>query len=289
MSSILSDELAAVDAPGPADGPAPRPSVLALTFRGILRAEWIKLRTVRSTRMTCFAALVAVIGLGALAAAVSAGDITAPEGPRHAGGFGSATDPTAISLSGVLLAQLIVAVIGVLAVTNEYGTGMIRAYFAAVPTRLPLLWAKAIVVAVVVTAGSLIAAVVAFLVGQSVLGSGVDLGDPGVVRAVLGAALYLGVISVLGVAVGALLRHTAGSVAVLFATLLIIPQLLVAILPGDWSTAITPYLPSNAGSALMTVSGSDTLLAPAAGAAVLAGWVGLLLVGAAWRMRTTDA
>jgi len=293
MSDLLdTDDRAAtpVTASSPEQTPRPeRLSGLAVTFPRVLKSEWIKLRSLRSTRITVLAAVLAVVGLGALAAAVSAGDIVAPSGPGHQGGFGTATDPTGISLSGVLLAQLIVAVIGVLTITNEFGNGMIRTYFAAVPKRLPLLWAKSIVVAAVVAVGGLIGAVVAFVLGQAVLNRGVTFGDAGVLRAVVGAAGYLAGIAVLGVAVGASLRHTAGSVAVLFASLLIIPQLIGVVLPDDWADAVTPYLPSNAGSAMMSVSGSDTLLAPGVGAAVFAGWVALLLAGAAWRMKAKDA
>ena len=105
----------------------------------------------------------------------------------------------------------------------------------------------------------------------------------------LGSGLYLAGIGVLGIAVGALLRNTAGAISVVVATLLIVPGLARLVLPEDWNTTITPYLPSNAGSAFTSVTGSDTLLGPVGGAAVFVGWLVVLLVGAAVMIRRRDA
>ena len=146
-------------------------------------------------------------------------------GPRG-GGFASA-DPTAISLAGVTLAQLIVGILGVLFISNEYANGMIRSTFAAVPRRLPVLWAKAIVLGAVLAVVMVLASIAAFLVGQQLLGDGrsTTLAADGVLRAVIGSGLYLAGIGILGIAVGALMRNTAGAIAVVVASLLIIPGL----------------------------------------------------------------
>jgi ABC-2 type transport system permease protein len=258
---------------------------LAVTMPRVVKSEWIKLRTVRSTVITVLGAAAAVIAIGALAASVSAGTVVPPGGRA----FGEATDPTGVSMSGVMLAQLVVAVVGVLAISNEYSNGMIRSYFAAVPARLPVLWAKTIVVGVVVSVVSMLATLIAFFVGGSILGSGVTLSDPGVLRAVLGSGLYLGGIAVLAVAVGALLRHTAGSISVLFVSLLLLPNLIGLLLPDSWADSISPYLPTNAGAAFTSVVPAGNLLSVGAGIAVFLGWIVVLIGGAAWRMTHKDA
>ena len=272
----------------------PRPSAtssqLAVTQRRVIGSEWIKFRSVRSwTIMSAVAALL-MIAFGALAASVASGAVPT-SGPRPGGGPFAATDPTAISLSGTTLTQLIVGVLGVLFISNEYANGMIRATFAAVPRRLPVLWAKVIVLAGSLVVLMVVAGLASFLLGQLILGDGKNttLGADGVLRAVLGSGLYLAGIGVLGVAVGALLRNTAGAISVVVATLLIVPGLARLVLPADWNTTITPYLPSSAGSAFTSVTGSDTLLGPAAGAAVFVGWLVVLLAGAAIMIRRRDA
>jgi ABC-type transport system involved in multi-copper enzyme maturation permease subunit len=265
---------------------------LAVTRRRVLRSEWIKLRSVRSWMIMISSAAAVLVAFGALAASVASGDVTpANSTPPAGGGPFASSDPTALSLAGVTLAQLIVGILGVLLISNEYANGLIRNTFAAVPRRLPVLWAKATVLAVTLAVVMVIAALAAFFVGQAILGSdrGTTLAADGVLRAVIGSGLYLAGIGVLGIAVGALLRNTAGAIAVIVASLLIIPGLLGVVLPDSWSDAITPYLPSDAGSAFTSVTGSSTLLSPGAGAAVFIGWVVLLLAGAAVLIRRRDA
>jgi ABC-2 type transport system permease protein len=114
------------------------------------------------------------------------------------------------------------------------------------------------------------------------------IGDSGVLRSLLGAGLYLGLVGVLGVALGALLRSSAGAITLLAGVLLIVPGL-TSLLPDSWSDTISPYLPSNAGSAVMTLTQTGDSLGPWAGLAVFAGWVALALAGAAYRMMRTDA
>ncbi|HEY5114087.1 MAG TPA: ABC transporter permease, partial [Nakamurella sp.] len=185
---------------------------LAVTQRRVVRSEWIKLRSVRSWTVMALAAAVLMIAFGALAASVASGAVT-QTGPRPGGGPFASTDPTAISLAGVTLAQLIVGVLGVLFISNEYANGMIRSTFAAVPRRLPVLWAKALVLFGVLAGLMVVATLASFLVGQAILGDGKNttLAADGVLRAVLGAGLYLTGIGVLGIAVGALMRNTAGA------------------------------------------------------------------------------
>ena len=168
----------------PTTAPVAAPPVLRVTTARVIRSEWIKLRSLRSTAITLVAALAVVIGLGVLATTVVAGGGTAgPPGSQ-------AVDPTDLSLSGVTLGQLIIGVLGVLVVTGEYSTGMIRSTFSAVPSRLPVLWAKIVVFGSVVLAISLVGSVVAFVGSQAVLGAdSVTFGDDGVLRSVVGAAV----------------------------------------------------------------------------------------------------
>ena len=270
-------------------------SSLKVTQWRVIRSEWIKLRSVRSWLVMIGAAVVVVVGMGALAAAVAAGAVTAPT-PPGAGGAATgrnpfaATDPTALSMAGVTLAQLIVGVLGVLLVSNEYANGSIRNWFGAVPRRLPVLWGKAAVLTVTLAVVMVLACLAAFLLGQTILGDAksTTLAADGVFRAVIGSGLYLAGIGLFGIAIGSLLRNTAGAIAVVVASLLIIPGLIGLILPDSWNQNISPYLPSAAGQAFTTAHPADTLLSSGVGAAVFVGWLVVLLGGAALLIRRRD-
>ncbi|MDX6332331.1 MAG: type transport system permease protein [Streptomycetaceae bacterium] len=248
----------------------------------VIHSEWIKLRTLRSTGYTFLAAVVALIGFGLLFSAVTANRwSTLP--PDEVG------NPALISLRGYFLAQLAIGVLGVLVISGEYATGMIRATLAAVPKRLPVLWAKALVFTAATWVLMTVATLVAFLAGQALLGShGTSLGDPGVTREVLGTGLYLTVVGLFGVAIGALVRNTAGGIATVFGVLLVVPVLAEA-LPTSWSDHINQYLPSNAGQALISLHQQAHTLAPWTGFAVFCGYAALALAGAAVALKRRDA
>ena len=283
------------DIAAPASGLRDTASIrrLRVTFPRVVVSEWYKFATLRSSWITLATAVAVVIGLGALAAGVAAGDVQ-PQRPGGGAGGGrgfAGLDPTSLTLTGASLAQIILGILGVLLVSGEYSSGMVRASLAAVPRRLPVLWGKAIVIGAVSLVVAIPATFVAFLLGQRILGDHVhaSLSDPGVLRAVLGTGVYLAAIAVLGVAIGALLRHAAGSIGVLFVLLLVAPGLLGLVLPDSWSQAIVPYLPSNAGAAFTSVVPADGLLAAGPGAAVLAAWIVVLLGTAAVLLRRRDA
>lgn len=269
---------------------------LKVTTPRVIGSEWFKFASLRSSWITLAAALAIIVGFGALAAGVAAGDIQ-PTGPRGGaagagpdpGSFG--IDPTSLSLAGAMLAQIVLGILGVLAISGEYSSGMIRASLAAVPRRLPVLWGKAVVIGVTSLVVAVPSTFVAFFVGQAILGEGANasLSDPGVTQAVLGTGVYLAAIALLGLALGALLRHTAGGIGVLFVVLLVAPGLLPLVLPDSWSEVIVPYLPSNAGTSFTSVTAIDGMLSAGAGAAVLAGWIVVLLGGAAVLLRRRDA
>ena len=181
--------------------------------------------------------------------------------------------------------------LGVLAITAEYSTGMIRATLAAVPRRLPVLWAKAAVYAAVVFVLALPAVGAAFLVGQSILAGRhieIALSHPGVPRALVGAALYLTVIGVFGLGLGAIMRSTAGGIAVFAAILFVIPPL-TNVLPQSWQDAADPYLPSNAGEAVFSLTGGPHTLRPWTGFAVLCAYTAVTLAVAAALLLRRDA
>ncbi len=261
---------------------------LAVTFPRVLKSEWIKLRSIRSIVITLLASAVVVVGIGLLAAAVQTGNITpSGGGPRRGQGFG--TDPTGISLAGVQLAQLIVAIVGVLLVSSEYSTGSIRGTLSAVPRRWPVLLSKVAVLGVVTFVVELAAVVIAFFTGQAVLGSkGVSIGAPGVIAAVIGAAVFLTATALIGVALGFLLRSTASGIAVTVVAFFLLPGIL-----GLFSTRIQddirPYLPSSAGTSLTSVTHTAEYLNywPALG--LLSGYVVVLIGGALLRMMRSDA
>lgn len=237
-----------------------------------------KLRTVPSTAWSLLATVALIVGVGA---AYSLVRVTRP--PREPSAF----DPTAVSLAGTQLAQIAVGVLGVLLITNEYATGAIRTSLAAVPRRLPLLWGKAGVVALVTLVLCLPATVVAFLVGQSILSAehlDTTLGQPGTTRAVLGSALYLAAVGLLGLGLGALLRGTAGAVSALFGVLFAF-QLVAGLLPENWSDHAYKYLPVPAGSAVTFVQPDSAALAPWAGFGLFCGYVAVVLALGAWRLR----
>ncbi|MCK9895733.1 ABC transporter permease [Frankia sp. AgB32] len=276
---------ATLERPGSADGPAAAAGYRVTQLR-VLRSEWTKLRSLRSTLFSLLAAIVFVVGLGCLISWARA-DHWNQESPLERLTF----DPTSVSLSGVFLAQLAIGVLGVLTFSGEYGTGMIRATLTAVPHRLPVLWAKAAVFAVVTFVLMTISAFAAFFLGQAMLSSRhieTTLGHPGVLTAVLGGGLYLTVVGLLGVGLGALIRSTAGGIATLFGVLLVLP-LIVHFLPSNWSTNIDPYLPSSAGQAILAVVPDPTSMAPWNGFALFCGYAAALLAGAAVALRRRDA
>ncbi len=249
-----------------------------VTFPRVTRAEWIKFRSLRSSWLTLALIVLFVIGLGAAFSAARAAHWSRID-PAERAMF----DPTATSLGGVFLAQLAVGVLGVLVVTGEYASGTVRATFMAVPRRLPVLFAKIVVFAVTLLAVTLPSVFIAFVLGQQVLSSKhieTTLSAPHVTRAVVGAALYLTVVGLFGIALGWLLRQTAGAIATLFGLLLVLP-ILMHFLPSSWSDAVGKWLPGNAGQAVLTVRPEAHSLGPWTGFAVLCAYVVAALVASA--------
>jgi ABC-2 type transport system permease protein len=253
----------------------------------ILLSEWTKLRSLRSTAYTLLALAVLAIGLGALiSSGAGAGYPELTQAERDA------FDPTQLSTQSYLAAQLALGVLGVLVITGEYATGMIRTSLTAVPRRERLLAAKAAVFAVVALVAGLVVGFGAFLLGQVTLaGAGAPhttLTEPHVARAVAGAGLYLATIGLLGVAVGTIVRSTAGGITVLVAVTLLVPAFGQG-LPGGWGERLVRWWPTTAGSRVMTVKSDPDLLGPWAGYGVLCVAVAATLVAAFAVLRARDA
>ncbi|HTI26824.1 MAG TPA: ABC transporter permease subunit [Kutzneria sp.] len=267
--------------------PQPLPDDIRVTQLRVMRSEWHKFWSLRSSYFTLAATLIAMIGFGGLFAAV-----TANRWPHMRPVEQAHFDPTAVSLRGFYLAQLVVGVLGVLIVTGEYSTGMIRSSLGAAPRRLPVLVGKAVVFAVITLVVTVVTAFVAFFLGQYLLSSQhieTTIGADGVARAVVGTALYLTVVGLMGVGLGFVVRSTAGAIASLFGILLVLPVLGEA-LPTDWATNIDPYLPSNAGQQLMVVHPDPAaLLGPWSGFAVFCGYAAVALILGAVLLRRRDA
>jgi ABC-2 type transport system permease protein len=246
----------------------------------LLRSEWAKLASVRSTYWNLVVAAAAIVVVGVVAA------ISAAHSHTDTVGF----DPVSNSLGGVMVAQLAIGVLGVLTVTSEYSTGMIRSTFAAAPQRGTLIAAKAAVFGAIAFAVGLIASLVTFLVGQAILGSqGVSLGTPGALRAVIGVGAYLGLLGVLAIGLGTVIRRSAGAIAVLVGLLLVIPAL-APLLPTAIRDTVGKFLPYIAGQAIFnTTTNDNTTLSPWAGLAVFALYAILALAIAIVLIRHRDA
>ncbi len=259
-----------------------------VTLAGVIRAEWIKLRSLRSTWYSLLAAVLIIVGLGTLFAGLHAHRMEQNIGPDGKIFF----DATQVSLRGVFLAQLAIGVLGVLVITGEYSTGMIRSSIAAVPHRQPVLLAKALVFAVITFVVSLASTFVGFLLGQQAQASThaqASLSTPGAERAILGGAIYLTLIGLLAVGLGFLIRNTAGAIATLFGIVLVAP-LLVTALPTPYSTDVAKYLPLNAGTQIIaTINPDPDLLAPWTGIGVTALYALVALIAGGLVLSRRDA
>jgi hypothetical protein len=256
-------------------------------LRGAIAAEWIKVRTVPSTYLTMFCAIILSLSLGFIDTTSVAHHWAAMSAADRAD-----FDPAGDSFVGLIFAQLAFGVLGVLAISTEYGTGMIRATLAAVPRRRTLFAAKALVVAAVTLTLGEVSAFAAFFLGQAMLTPAhlnVSLSDPGVLRAVSSAGLYLCVVAVTGYGIGAFLRHSAGAIATMFGiTFLAWP---VARALEGWSYLPDKLVLSNAADVIAqvhAVAAKPRLPSPSLAYLDLAAYVIVALALGAWRT-TRDA
>ncbi|MEZ0088922.1 ABC transporter permease [Streptacidiphilus sp. EB129] len=273
--------------PASAPARAERPAYKVTAAR-VLRSEWAKFWSLRSSWITLGLALFFILAFGLIRAARYKSDITSG---HHLDPDVLAANAVSLSLFGLNFGQLALGVLGVLVTAGEYSTGMIRSTLASVPRRLPVLWSKALVFGLVALVISWIGAFVAFGFGSGIVSgtkAALTLSDAGVLRALFMSGLYLALVGVCGAALGSLLRSVAGGIAILVGVLLLVPGL-VLLLPTTWQNNVSEYLPSHAGDAMYAVHQGANTLSPVGGLLVLAGWTALALGGAAYRLVRSDA
>ena len=260
---------------------------LKVTQARVVRSEWTKFRSLKSTMWTLLVGVVLMIGIGALFSAVNANQYSGFSASDKA-----SFDAISTSLNGITFAQLAIGVLGVLIVSGEYNTGMIRSSLTAVPRRLPVLWGKLTVFGGVVLGVSLVASFASFLLGQSLLdgaGVGVSLSADGAFRSVIGAALYLTLAGIIGMTLGSLMRNTAAGISTFVGVFFVLPPL-ANLLPSSIANHVVQFFPSNAGAVLYGSSrGLTNPLSWSGGLAVLCGYAVVLVAAAAWRLQRRDA
>ena len=255
---------------------------------GVIRSEWTKLRSVRSTMWSLLVTVVLTIGIGILATSVVASRWTRLDIVDRL-----TFDPVRQSLTGLLFAQLALGVLGVLVVSAEYGTGTIRSTLAAVPNRPLVLASKVAVFGTVALVVSEVVSFGAFAIGQSILrGStpSATLSTPGALRAVVGGGIYLTVLGLLALGLAAVIRHTAGAISAFVGVLLILP-LIVQALPTSVVDAVGKYLPANIGVTMTSLRPrlSEHDFGPWVGLAILGGYALLALLAGGFLMVRRDA
>ena len=241
-----------------------------LAFHRVLLSEWTKLRSVRSTIWSLVAGFLLTIAFPLIFSVVTrthwSSMSPSDRADRH---------PLDIALAGVNVAQLAIAVLGVLLISAEYSTGSIRSTFTAVPKRLPVLWAKLLDYAALSFALMVPAVLVSFFASQAIVQSipqlQISFSQPGVARSVLGGALYVMLVGVFALAIGAIVRNTAGGIATFAAIFFVLPPLMFT-LPTSWNNAISQYLPSEAGRQVFALHHAAHTLTPLTGGLVFAAY-----------------
>jgi ABC-2 type transport system permease protein len=258
-------------------------------FGGLLRAEWTKLRSVRSTMWSLLLLVILTLGFSALFTWLTVSQWSKSSVSEQQQ---IVADPVSTILgAGFQLSQLTICVLGVMVMASEYSTGMIRSSLLAVPKRTPMLWAKSAVFAVVVFVVAEVAAFPSFFIGAAFLHSKapVALGDPGVLRAIFGAGLYLAVLGLFALAIGGLVRHTAAAITGIIGFVLVLAPL-AQLLPGSFGKHVHAYLPSEAGHLIAQAhQGRNDLLSPWQGFGVFCLWAAALLAAAAYLLNRRDA
>ncbi|MEO5723276.1 MAG: ABC transporter permease subunit [Ilumatobacteraceae bacterium] len=252
----------------------------------VVRSEWLKMRSLRSSWLTMALAIISIPGIG-IAIAWSTERDWANMRVRQKARFNPLADP----MSGFNLAQLAVGVLGVLLIAGEYSGGMIRATLAAVPKRLPVLWAKLVVFTTLTLVTMVPLAVLTFFASQRILSAQhiqTTWTTPNVARSVIGIGLYLTVVAALTIGIGAIIRNVAGAIGVFVGVILVLPVIASA-LPQTWGDRINKWLPSNAGQALMSFGSDNASLSPWRGFIVFCVYAVVAVAVAAALLNRRDA
>jgi ABC-type transport system involved in multi-copper enzyme maturation permease subunit len=290
--------------------PPPAPGSALAGFGRLLLAEWTKIRSVRSTLWTLVVFAVVSLGLTGLLTWLTLRAFNA--GRSDARSSTILADPVGFILgTGLGLGQLAICVLGALVITTEYSSGTIRASLLAVPRRIPMLLAKGLVFAALVLVVGEAVAFCSYFIGAAVLQGHdvsvtltvahhtvtvhhritVSLSQPGVARSVTGAGLYLTVLGLFALAIGGLIRHTAGAISTVIGLVLVIFPI-TALLPYSWGAHVHAYMPTVAGMLITSdhpTSSAAQLLSPWEGFGVFCAWTALLLAAAAYLLQRRDA
>lgn len=289
---------------------------IGLTFGGVLRSEWIKFRSLRSTQLLLVFTFLAMVGVGTLAAwlrgqvvhSIMDGDSVGggPSGPAEGGSGTHMNVDQAIAaansaglniygipIAGIQLGILLLGALAVLLIASEFGTGMIRSTFAAVPTRTPVFFAKAIVLAVVSYVLTLAASLVTFLISLPIMNSyGVtmSLGMKGTLYSILMAGVYVAGVAIIGLSLGTLMRNSAGAIVVLVALffLLEIATQFLGLIPGDFWKYVGQYIPSVAGGRMLEIGDKTASITPMAGGFIFLAWILVITIPAVIALKKRD-
>ncbi|MFI1531875.1 ABC transporter permease [Streptomyces griseus] len=262
--------------PSPAAAP---PARYRVTPTRVLRSEWHKLRSLRSSWITVVSAIVMVLGVGLIMG-----------GTYTSGGGDSDVDTVVLTLYGSMLGQLCLVVLGILMTAGEYATGMIRSSLTAVPARLPVLWAKAAVFATTVFTVMFATALVTFAAAQAFLhdtDQAASLTDPGVLGALAGNATALTLMGLLALGLGALLRSVPGAIGAFIGGVMILPEIL-GMLPYEAVERAIRYFPTQAAGALGSATPIPGTISPGPALLALSLWAGTTLAAAALTLDRRD-
>ncbi len=269
--------------------PRERDSGSGVTFGRVLKSEWIKVTTVNSTVVLILSTIVVMVGLAALFAwgllmnqqRLDAG--TAPDAGGPMAGANLLETAWTVPSSGLIFGQLLIASLAVVLIASEWATGMIRSTMVAVPKRIPALLAKNVIIALIAFVVGAVSALLSYLVAQPILAGGnldFSLSTEGILPSVLNTGTYLAFIALISMAIGMLLRNTAGGVVTAVGLFFVIPVVVVNLLAGlaDWIPDAARFLPTNAGNQLIAITTADGQLTQWEGGLVMAAWALVLLV-----------
>ncbi|WP_063838078.1 ABC transporter permease [Streptomyces yangpuensis] len=258
-----------------------------MAFTAVLTSEWTKIRTVASTSWTLAVAMIVTVGFGALISTAAKAGLDRMSALERA-----AFDPTVVSFTGMQFGQLAMIVFGVMVVSTEYSTGMIRTSLAAVPARARFLFGKLTVATALALLVGLLTSFVSFFLGQAILGDhGTGLGTENVLRAVIGAGVYMALLALFSMGVAAMLRSSVASISILIPFFLIVSNALNIF---EATRTYGQYLPDAAGSKIIevvpdTIAGTGTPYGPWGGLGIMVLWVAASVLGGYLVLRKRDA
>ncbi|WP_026533609.1 ABC transporter permease [Arthrobacter sp. H14] len=272
------------------------PQGKGVNFARMVKSEWIKVRTLRSTTVLLILTVVAMVGFGALNAwgttisAEFSSDVPPEAQAQMAETGGIQGMAYSIPPSGVAFGQLLFGSLAVVLIASEYATGMIRSTLVAAPQRIKALLAKVLVITVVAFVVGVLSALITYFVAQPILaGEELDyaLSVDGLIPSIINTGTFLALVAIMGMSIGALLRNSAGGIVTIVALLMVLP-IVFQLIPNDFFQETMQYLPSSAGTQLVSVQTADDALTQLQGGLVMAAWALVLLIAACLTIRRRD-